>query len=376
MQFLHVADVHLGKRQYGLEERERDFYKAFEEVVDIAIRERVDAFVVAGDLFDSPVPYHSLEPLRVAIRQVERLRENGIEVILVPGDHDVPKRRGSPSIQFLSEYTGAKLLKDDLGIKGVEVKGIKFYGVKAFNPERKDELKQHLQLFKALESRANSKAVLIAHVGVCELLPFQCIDMGFLPKGFGYYALGHIHKYITKVFSGAPLVYPGSLEVVSREEVEEARAGRKGPVLVDTSDFSYQKIKVDVRPQVILKLRSTNDLKLLSSVPKGAVVHLRVWENMRPYLDSALKKLKDKVLTIRVETVKEGLNEKEEVKKASPKVVSVERVLAELYGEELGSKLVSLLEAARESTSDTYEELMSLYKSGVWKSWRKYRRAS
>lgn len=100
LQILHVADVHLGKRQYNLQERELDFYNAFEKSIEIALRERVDAYVVAGDLFDTPVPYTSLQPLRVAVSGFRKLRERGIEVILLPGDHDKPKARGVPSIEF------------------------------------------------------------------------------------------------------------------------------------------------------------------------------------------------------------------------------------------------------------------------------------
>ena len=45
MKFAHLADTHLGYRQYGLFEREKDFYEVFEKVIDKIIEENVD-FVV------------------------------------------------------------------------------------------------------------------------------------------------------------------------------------------------------------------------------------------------------------------------------------------------------------------------------------------
>ncbi len=49
---LHTADTHLGYRQYGLEERREDFSRAFQQIIEIAISEKADALVHAGDLFD------------------------------------------------------------------------------------------------------------------------------------------------------------------------------------------------------------------------------------------------------------------------------------------------------------------------------------
>ena len=49
--FLHIADCHLGYRQYNLAERYNDFGRAFHRMIDIAIAEKVDFVLLAGDLF-------------------------------------------------------------------------------------------------------------------------------------------------------------------------------------------------------------------------------------------------------------------------------------------------------------------------------------
>ena len=70
LRIIHTADVHLGARHDDLGEqataqRERQF-GAFKAAVDLALTERVDLFLVAGDLFDSNVqPRRSVEGVRL-----------------------------------------------------------------------------------------------------------------------------------------------------------------------------------------------------------------------------------------------------------------------------------------------------------------------
>ena len=53
MNFIHTADLHLGYRQYELDQRFRDFGSSFLKVVEYAIAEKVEFVLVAGDLFNS-----------------------------------------------------------------------------------------------------------------------------------------------------------------------------------------------------------------------------------------------------------------------------------------------------------------------------------
>ena len=91
VRLLHTADVHLGARHTDLGERaaalrERQF-TAFKTSVELAIVEKVDIFLVAGDLFDSNTqPRRSVE--RVAA-ELGRLARAGIRSVIIPGTHDV-----------------------------------------------------------------------------------------------------------------------------------------------------------------------------------------------------------------------------------------------------------------------------------------------
>jgi DNA repair protein SbcD/Mre11 len=90
LRIIHTADVHLGARHDDLGEqaaaqRERQF-AAFKAAVDLALSEKVDLFLIAGDLFDSNVqPRRSVE--RVAA-ELKRLAESKIRTVVIPGTHD------------------------------------------------------------------------------------------------------------------------------------------------------------------------------------------------------------------------------------------------------------------------------------------------
>ncbi len=70
MRFLHVADTHLGHRRWNLPEREKDLYDVFDEVADIAIEEKVDLVLHAGDMF-----YKSDPPPQTYIRTYDILKK-------------------------------------------------------------------------------------------------------------------------------------------------------------------------------------------------------------------------------------------------------------------------------------------------------------
>jgi DNA repair exonuclease SbcCD nuclease subunit len=94
LRIIHTADVHLGARHDDLGEqaaaqRECQF-AAFRAAVDLALSEKVDLFLIAGDLFDSNVqPRRSVE--RVAA-ELARLAESRIRTVIIPGTHDVYDR--------------------------------------------------------------------------------------------------------------------------------------------------------------------------------------------------------------------------------------------------------------------------------------------
>src|SRR6478609_4136923 len=106
--FIHLADTHLGYEQYGVRERFNDFSRAFWDIMDEAANRDVDFVVIAGDLFnkraiDAMTLIHAIEGLK-------KLKEAGIPVIAIEGNHDRSYYRdGTSWLQFLC-YQGYLVL--------------------------------------------------------------------------------------------------------------------------------------------------------------------------------------------------------------------------------------------------------------------------
>ena len=109
LRLLHTADVHLGARHDDLGEaaaaqRERQF-AAFKATIDLAIVEKVDVFLVAGDLFDSNTqPRRSVE--RVAA-ELKRLVGARIRTVIIPGTHDCYDRSSIYRAYDLASLAGS-----------------------------------------------------------------------------------------------------------------------------------------------------------------------------------------------------------------------------------------------------------------------------
>ncbi|MGH7498791.1 MAG: metallophosphoesterase family protein [Gemmatimonadales bacterium] len=116
MKLAHIADPHLGIRQYnrqnaaGTNQREADVARAFRIAIDGVIADRPDVVVVAGDLF------HSVRPTNAAIvfafQQFQRLREAlpDAPVVLIAGNHDTPRLAETGSILRLFEEVGVHVV--------------------------------------------------------------------------------------------------------------------------------------------------------------------------------------------------------------------------------------------------------------------------
>jgi DNA repair protein SbcD/Mre11 len=94
LRIIHTADIHLGARHDDLgvqaaAQRERQF-AAFRATIDLALAEKVDLFLIAGDLFDSNVqPRRSVEKVAAELKRLAAAR---IRTVIIPGTHDVYDR--------------------------------------------------------------------------------------------------------------------------------------------------------------------------------------------------------------------------------------------------------------------------------------------
>ncbi|MFN3337669.1 MAG: exonuclease SbcCD subunit D, partial [Thermomicrobium sp.] len=96
VRLLHFADLHLGvethgqfRPELGYSSRVQDFLDAFDQVIETAITERVDAVLFAGDAFKNAEPSPTLQ--RHFAARIQRLLAAAIPTVLLVGNHDRPR---------------------------------------------------------------------------------------------------------------------------------------------------------------------------------------------------------------------------------------------------------------------------------------------
>lgn len=263
MKLAHIADPHLGLRQYhrqtpsGINQREADIAQAFRVAVDGVIQSRADIVVVAGDLF------HSVRPTNAAIvfafRQFQRLREAlpGAPIILIAGNHDTPRSVETGSILRLFEELGVDVATDvprrliypalDLSVLAVPhqaLVGAERPSLRPVGDARRQVLLLHGEIEGVFPFDRSGAEYGGAILGLQELAAAE----------WSYVALGHYHVQ----HQVAPKVwYAGSLEYVSPnlwgELADEGRHGSRGKgwLLVDVDRGTAERRPVALAREVI-----------------------------------------------------------------------------------------------------------------------------
>jgi len=240
VKFAHIADVHLGYRQYGCEERAVDFAQAFLRAIKLAIDRGVDFILIAGDLFHKK---SEMDPLTLtqAIKVLERAKKAKIPVIAVEGNHDSAYFRETFSwLDYLSnegllvnlkpsfddgivveEWDGNSGAYIDLDVgETVRIYGMKYYG---------SMTEKVLEMY-APKIRREGFTIFMAHAGVEGYVNIHgCVpSTRFHRLNVDYVALGHIHRS----FVEGKIHNPGSLEVCDVTELGFER----GVFIVELSD--------------------------------------------------------------------------------------------------------------------------------------------
>ena len=258
MKLLHTSDWHLGRTLHGasLIEHQRGFLSW---LVELAVRERVDAVLVAGDVYDRAVP--PTDAVRLLDESLAAFAAARVPVVLTSGNHDSAIRLGfgralgrSAGIHLctdLSALTAPVLLTDDAGEVAV-------YGIPYLLPDAvMDDLgaeRSHTGVLSAAVERIRSDAaqrgvgrvVALAHAFVtgargCESeRDIRVGGIGDAPasvfEGLTYTALGHLHgaqRVGDRVhYSGSPLAFSFS-EAAHTKSVSLVEIDAAGEVRVD-----------------------------------------------------------------------------------------------------------------------------------------------
>ena len=257
MKFLHLADLHLGKRVNGFSMLE-DQAHILRQILAILDDEQPDGVLIAGDVYDKSVP--SVEAVELLDGFLTELRARGVPVLLISGNHDSPERLAfggrvmdSCGIHISPVYDGALApvtLHDAFGPVHVWLLPfVKPAHVRRWFPDAD------------IESYTDAMAEAVAHMDIDTAARNVLVTHQFVTGGarsgseelsvggtdnvdsgvfapFDYVALGHLHgaQHIgreTIRYAGSPLKYSFS-EARQHKSVTVVTLGEKGDVQVRT----------------------------------------------------------------------------------------------------------------------------------------------
>jgi len=263
IKFLHAADIHLGYQQYGLEQRYDDFSEAFRWVIDTAIEERVDFLLLAGDLFEK----RTLDPrtLLIAVTEFERLKEAGIPVVAIEGNHERTYGDNLSWMEYLNQSGLLHLLdcaRHDQGWQPqpwnqeeraggfVDIAGARIYGLRYQGAQTGAALSEIGAAIAAAQQPAAEFSIFLAHTSVEGYYdqghPFaRQQDLASLRQCVDYLALGHVHApYPDTLGEGEWFFNPGCPETWSSEEWQYQS---KGALFVEVDTDETPSFKVTPR---------------------------------------------------------------------------------------------------------------------------------
>jgi len=259
MKFAHLADTHLGYRQFGLLDREKDFYEVFEKTIDKIIDEKVDFVIHSGDLFESPKP----SPLTLFVFQkaLLKLKGAGIPMYAVAGNHDSTLRKESIPPQVLFKKFGLKVISF-INSDYIEKDDVFIGGVPYIPKSRKNLLKDKIDKLSK-KAEGHNKKILVLHQGIDKYLPFEYeLEIGDIPDNFDYYAFGHVHNYINDSYNEGKIVFPGSMDIWKSNEISDYQKNGKGFCIVDLDGEkpSIKRIKIDLSREFISRNIDSSNL--------------------------------------------------------------------------------------------------------------------
>lgn len=265
MRILHTGDLHLGKtvHEYSMLEEQKHILG---EILRIAKEEAADALIIAGDIYDRPVP--PWEAVVLFDEFVTGLVKEGVKILVVSGNHDSGERlsfAGSLLAQkglylegILKESMNKVILKKDrLKVNVFLLPFVRpavvreLYGIKETISSGR-AVQEILQRTRLHEEQVN---ILVAHqfvtdgawspeVSDSENLLFtggmDSVDAGLF-KDFDYTALGHLHRpqrvgERQVYYAGSPLKYSFS-EAYHRKSVYLLNIQEKGKLTVEKREL-------------------------------------------------------------------------------------------------------------------------------------------
>ncbi len=271
MKFIHISDLHLGKRlnEFSLLEDQKYILTRLINVID---EQKPDGVIIAGDVYDKSVP--SAEAVELFDDFLVRLSKRKLKVFVISGNHDSAERiafggrlMDKSGIYMSPVYSGVIepiTLNDEYGeINVYMLPFLKPVNVRRFYPE--GNISSYTDAVKTVIDSMNidvtKRNVLVTHQFVTGAIRTESeeisvggtdnVDVSAF-EGFDYVALGHIHRsqacggYEHIRYCGTPLKYSFS-EAKDKKTVTVADIKTKGDIELDFIPLVPERELVEIR---------------------------------------------------------------------------------------------------------------------------------
>ncbi len=272
IKFIHTADIHLGRPlSYGGNPSQdlSDIFdkageNAFLKLVEKAVKKEVDFIVIAGDLYDREA--RSVKSSRFFLEQSERLKEAGIKLYIISGNHDPLGKVKEPFElpanvnYFSSEDVETHIFKKN-GSRAARIIGQSY--------RDKFENRSMYSFYTAPDDSIFNLGII--HTGLDKesnrYVPVSKSDL-ISKNEIHYWALGHIHQHQLINDSNPVINYPGTIQ---GRDINET--GIKGCSLIEVDqnlniDREFLALSPVIFENIEIKLNSEDGVENISDLEK------------------------------------------------------------------------------------------------------------
>ncbi|MBD5401783.1 exonuclease SbcCD subunit D [bacterium] len=284
MKFMHLADLHIGKRVNEFSMIDDQKY-ILSQIISLVKAENLDGVIIAGDIYDKSIP--SIEAIEVFENFIEQLVRLNVPAYIVSGNHDSVERLSAFSNLILANkiyisrsYNGhiEPIIHGNVVLWLLPF--IRPADVRRFYPDveigsYEGAVKKVVEDFDIDESKTN---ILVAHQFVtangkkpetsesetCSLGTLDSIDFTVFEK-FDYVALGHIHKPQSMGrkevrYCGSPLKYSFS-EVNQNKNISVLDISKSGKIKLELHDIHPLRDMKEIRGNLdeLLNMEKSED---------------------------------------------------------------------------------------------------------------------
>lgn len=276
MKFLHLGDLHIGKRVNDFSMLNDQEY-VLEQIINVIEMEKIDAVLIAGDVYDKQVP--SLEAINLFDEFLTTIANIEVKVYIISGNHDSAERLSfagrlieKSGVYIAPMFEGNVIkhtVKDEYGdINIYMMPYVKPIHVKKYYPDKEiDSYNDALKcVIESVDIDEKSRNIIMAHqfvtgATVCDseelsIGGLENVDASIFDK-FDYVALGHIHgaqkvQRDTLRYSGTPLKY-------SFSEINH----KKSITIIDVKAKKDGKMDIDIN---LVELKPLHDMRRIKGL--------------------------------------------------------------------------------------------------------------